>query len=93
MVNTTSLGMSGSGGDVLIQVTDAMAPEAVATDIVYTPLITPFLERARSRGIHTVDGLGMLIHQARPGFKAWYDRDAPVSDEDRALLLSRLGIE
>ena len=45
---------------------------AVVNDIVYTPLETPLLAAARRRGLVTVDGLGMLLHQARPGFAAWF---------------------
>ena len=48
---------------------------ALVTDVVYTPLITPLLAVARARGNPVVDGLGMLLHQARPGFRAWFGAD------------------
>jgi shikimate dehydrogenase len=65
----------------------AAGPGAVVTDIVYVPLITPFLAAAAARGLRTVDGLGMLLHQARPGFEAWFGL-RPVVDADlRAAVL------
>ena len=86
IVNTTSLGMAGQPP---LQIDFAAAPsDAVATDIVYTPLETPFLKSAAARGLVTVDGLGMLIHQGRPGFEAWFGK-APVADDKlRGLLLA-----
>jgi shikimate dehydrogenase len=65
----------------------AAAPGAVATDIVYVPLITPFLAAAAARGLRTVDGLGMLLHQARPGFQAWFGVRPTVDAELRAAVL------
>ncbi|OPB30375.1 shikimate dehydrogenase [Bartonella sp. WD12.1] len=47
-------------------------PTALITDVVYTPLITPFLQQAKAHGLKTVDGLGMLLHQAVPGFERWF---------------------
>lgn len=77
IANTTSLGMTGQPPlDLRL---DAAMPEALATDAVYAPLITPFLARAEARGLAVVDGLGMLLHQARPGFEAWFGA-APVVD-------------
>lgn len=70
LVNTTSLGMVGQ--DPLRFSLDTLSPEAVVTDIVYTPLETDLLRRAREKGCQTVDGLGMLLHQAVPGFEAWF---------------------
>ncbi len=70
LVNTTALGMTGR--PALEIALDNLPPGALVTDIVYTPLVTPLLAAAAGRGNPTVDGLGMLIHQARPGFKAWF---------------------
>ena len=70
LVNTTSQGMVGQPAlDVSL---DRLPKTALVTDIVYTPLVTPLLAAARARGNPTVDGLGMLLHQARPAFKAWF---------------------
>ncbi|MBT9372806.1 shikimate dehydrogenase [Rhizobium sp. CSW-27] len=77
-VNTTSLGMDGEGS--LAIDFSVMAAEAVVTDIVYVPLETPILAQARRQGFATVDGLGMLLHQAVPGFEKWFGR-RPVVDE------------
>ena len=72
LVNTTSLGMAGQ--PPLVLALDALPRTALVTDVVYTPLITPLLAVARARGNPVVDGLGMLLHQARPGFRAWFGR-------------------
>lgn len=70
LVNTTSLGMQGQPG---LEVDLAPLPaNAVIADIVYVPLETLLLAAARARGLVAVDGLGMLLHQARPGFEAWF---------------------
>ena len=70
LVNTTSLGMQGQPG---LEVDLAPLPQnAVVADIVYVPLETRLLAAARARGFVAVDGLGMLLHQARPGFEAWF---------------------
>jgi shikimate dehydrogenase len=65
----------------------AAEPGAVATDIVYVPLVTPFLAAAAARGLRTVDGLGMLLHQARPGFEAWFGVRPEVDADLRAAVL------
>ncbi|HEV2550405.1 MAG TPA: shikimate dehydrogenase [Stellaceae bacterium] len=70
LVNTTSLGMHGA--PALDLPLDALDPAAVVNDIVYVPLETPLLAAARRRGNTVVDGLGMLLHQARPAFAAWF---------------------
>lgn len=70
LVNTTSLGMTGQ--PPLDLDLDALPTSAIVNDIVYTPLETPLLKAARKRGNIPVDGLGMLLHQARPGFEAWF---------------------
>lgn len=83
-VNTTSLGM----GDAPAPEIDfsVMAKGAVATDIVYVPLETPFLAMARRAGVMIVDGLGMLLHQAVPGFEIWFGRRPAVTAELRGLV-------
>lgn len=85
LVNASSLGMA--GGAELDLPLDGLDPGAVVTDIVYTPLETRLLREARARGCTTVDGLGMLLWQAAPGFEGWFGR-APAVDEDlrRAVL-------
>lgn len=85
LVNTTTLGM---GDGSLPLSLETLSPEALVTDIVYVPLETPLLRAARERGNPVVDGLGMLIHQARPGFEAWFGL-APVPTEAlRDMLLA-----
>lgn len=85
VVNTTSLGMSGKP-DFRIPL-DNLDPQAVATDLVYTPLMTQFLIEAEARGASIVDGLGMLLHQAAPGFERWFNHRPEVDDETRAAVL------
>jgi shikimate dehydrogenase len=70
LVNTTTLGMAGQ--PPLDLPLDALPGDAVVADLVYAPLETPLLAAARARGNPAVDGLGMLLHQARPGFEAWF---------------------
>lgn len=70
VVNTTSLGMTGKS-EFRVPL-DGLSPDAVVTDLVYTPLDTGLLLRAREIGCRTVDGLGMLLHQAVPGFERWF---------------------
>lgn len=88
IVNTTTLGMTGSAA--LEIDLEAAGPDTVVTDLVYAPLITPFLESARSRGLKTVDGLGMLLHQAVPGFEKWFHIRPTVTPELRALVVADL---
>jgi shikimate dehydrogenase len=68
-----------------------LPPSAVVADIVYVPLETPLLAAARQRGHRAVDGLGMLLHQGRPGFEAWFGSPVQVTRELRAALLTTLG--
>ena len=89
IVNTTSLGMAGNP-PLELSLDDAPAPALVA-DIVYTPLETPLLAAARARGLATVDGLGMLLHQARPGFHAWFGADPAVTAALRRAVLEGSG--
>ena len=86
LVNTTSLGMQGQG-EFKVSL-DALSPRAIVTDLVYTPLDTEFLKIARSKGCQTVDGLGMLLHQAVPGFERWFGKRPEVDDEIRQLVLN-----
>jgi shikimate dehydrogenase len=89
LVNTTSLGMTGQP-PLAIDLA-ALPTKALVTDIVYNPLETRLLAAARARGHPVVDGLGMLLHQARPGFRAWFGADPEVSDALRATVLAGLG--
>jgi shikimate dehydrogenase len=77
LVNTTMLGMKGQ--PPLAVDLAALPKDAAVNDIVYVPLETPLLRAARARGNPCVDGLGMLLHQARAGFKAWFGRDPEVT--------------
>lgn len=78
-VNTTTLGMAGQPS--LDMSLDDLGDAAVVYDLVYAPLETPLLADARHKGLTTVDGLGMLLHQARPGFAAWFDHEPEVTDD------------
>lgn len=89
VVNTTSLGMKGEGRIDLAM--DRLSPDAIVTDIVYVPLRTPLLCAAGQAGLATVDGLGMLLHQAVPGFEKWFGVRPQVTEELRALVVADLG--
>jgi shikimate dehydrogenase len=79
LVNTTSLGMTGHAP---LEIDLARAPAGMAVaDIVYAPLVTPLIDAARARGLTAVEGLGMLLHQAVPGFAAWFGLTPVVDDE------------
>ena len=84
LVNTTSLGMKGAAP--LDMDVSGLDPSCVVSDIVYVPLETPLLAAARSRGLATVDGLGMLLHQAVPGFEMWFGVRPEVTPELRAII-------
>jgi len=86
IVNTTSLGMQGQP-PLAVDLSGA-TPATVVTDIVYTPLRTQLLEEAERHGCQTVDGLGMLLHQAVPGFERWFSYTPTVDDGLRAAVLS-----
>lgn len=88
VVNTTSLGMTGQPPLELDW--NRLRPGAIVADIVYSPLQTPLLKAAINRGHLTIDGLAMLMHQAVPGFKAWFGGDAVVDDDLRAILVAAL---
>jgi shikimate dehydrogenase len=85
LVNTTTLGMTGQSPLELDL--SALAPTAVVNDIVYAPLETDLLARARARGNPVVDGLGMLLWQAVPGFEAWFRVRPEVTNELRRFVL------
>ncbi len=89
IINTTSLGMTGQPA---LGFSLAKAPKtAVVNDIVYNPIDTDLLQAARARKLTAVDGLGMLLHQGRPGFENWFG-GAPEVDEDlRAAIIAAMG--
>jgi shikimate dehydrogenase len=88
LVNTTSLGMAGH--DPLEIDLDRAANGLTVADIVYVPLETPLLAAARARCIHCVDGLGMLLYQAVPGFRTWFGVDPTVDDALRRFVIADL---
>ncbi|WP_298964377.1 shikimate dehydrogenase [uncultured Roseibium sp.] len=90
LVNTTSLGMAGKP-PLKIDL-NTLPRSALVTDIVYVPLQTSLLKRAAERGNPTVDGLGMLLHQAVPGFERWFGVRPEVDDTLRAIILEDLGV-
>ena len=88
LVNTTSQGMDGE--PPLDLPLDRLPPRAVVCDVVYVPLRTPLLAEAEARGNPIVDGLNMLLHQARPGFERWFGVRPEVTPELRAHVLASL---
>jgi shikimate dehydrogenase len=86
LVNTTSLGMQGQP-ELQLDLAP-LKPGAVVSDIVYVPLETGLLRQARARGHRVVDGLGMLLHQAVPGFAHWFGRRPSVTPELRARIVA-----
>lgn len=87
VVNTTSLGMVGK--PELRVPLDGLKPGQVVTDIVYTPLKTPLLDAAEAAGCQVIDGLGMLLHQAVPGFERWFGTRPEVTEELRKAVLGQ----
>jgi shikimate dehydrogenase len=84
VVNTTSCGMVGQPAlDIRL---DKLPKTALAADIIYIPLETPFLAAARKRGNRTINGLGMLLNQGRPAWKAWFGIEPEVTPELRAMV-------
>lgn len=79
LVNTTAVGLKGDGS-LDMDFTD-FHPDCIVTDIVYVPLETGFIRDARRHGLRTVDGLGMLLHQAVPGFEKWFGVRPEVTAE------------
>lgn len=89
VVNTSAVGMHGTRFEDFLLA--ALPGHAVVNDIVYTPLITPLLADAEARGLRTVDGLGMLLHQAVPGFSAWFGIEPKVTADLRIKILRSMG--
>jgi len=85
IVNTSSLGMIGKP-DLRVPL-DAISPTSIVTDLVYTPLETHLLTHAKEQGCVTVDGLGMLLHQAVPGFERWFGKRPEVDDALKQAVL------
>ena len=85
VVNTTSLGMSGKP-EMRVPL-DGLKPGAIVNDLVYTPLRTRLLATAEERGCRIVDGVGMLLHQAVPGFERWFGKRPEVDENVRAAVL------
>ena len=88
LVNTTSLGMHGS--PALDLNLNLLPTSALVSDIIYVPLQTPLLAAAKARGNLTVNGLGMLLNQARPAFEAWFGVFPDITPELRALVEATL---
>jgi shikimate dehydrogenase len=84
LVNTTNQGMVGE--PALPLALDTLPLNALVSDIIYIPRETPLLTAARKRGNPTINGLGMLLHQARPAFHAWFGIMPQVTPELRALI-------
>lgn len=89
LVNTTSIGMNGAT-DFEFSLA-ALKETAIVCDIVYTPLETGLLRRARAQNIRTADGLGMLLHQAVPGFEKWFGVRPTVTSQLRQMIIDHLG--
>lgn len=88
VINTTSVGMHGTRFEQFD--VGVLRAGTLVTDIVYTPLQTPLLEAAAAHGLRTVDGLGMLLHQAVPGFEAWFGIRPEVTPHLRARVEATL---
>ncbi len=88
LVNTTALGMTGQ--PPLTLDLSHLPPRAVVNDIVYSPLETALLRDAGEKGARSVDGLGMLLHQAAPGFERWFGVRPAVTPALRALIVADL---
>jgi shikimate dehydrogenase len=90
IINTTSLGMKGK--DKLEIDLIGLQKNSLVTDIVYNPLQTDILKQAQNQGAQTIDGLGMLMHQAAPAFEGWYGKKPEVTAELRNILIEKLGL-
>ncbi len=86
VVNTRPTGTAGGSDGGALPDLSHVRQGALATDIVYVPLQTPFLSSATARGLRTADGLGMLLHQAVPGFERWFGRRPVVGPALRAAV-------
>ncbi|UXN03363.1 shikimate dehydrogenase [Bartonella sp. HY406] len=93
IVNTTSLGLENHQQDANFMPIDFKQArrDVIINDIVYTPLNTPFLKAAAQEGLKTVDGIGMLLHQAIPGFERWFGVKPSVTPELRSSILQSMG--
>ena len=89
VTNATTLGMVGR--PPLNLSLDALSGNALVTDIVYAPLETQLIRKAKAKGNPSVDGIGMLLHQARPGFAAWFGVEPEVTDDLRCHVLASNG--
>jgi len=89
IINTTSIGLSGDQTALPLDFTHAN-PHSIVTDIVYHPLETAFLRAAKHHNLKTVDGLGMLLHQAVFGFERWFGVKPVVEQKLRQLILNKL---
>jgi shikimate dehydrogenase len=88
LVNTTSQGMVGQGAlDIPL---DRLPKSALVSDIIYVPEETPLLAAARARGNRTINGFGMLLHQARPAFRDWFGVMPEVTPELRAMIAATI---
>ena len=86
IVNTTNQGLHGNPAlDLRL---DKLPRQALVSDVIYTPLETPLLALARARGNATVNGLGMLLNQARPAFQAWFGVLPEITPELREMVAS-----
>lgn len=85
LINTTSLGMEGK--EELKLNLDPLTAKTLVTDVVYTPLTTGLLAAAHMKGCPVVDGLGMLLHQAVPGFERWFGKTPTVDEQLRQVML------
>jgi shikimate dehydrogenase len=86
LVNATSLGMQEA--EPLDMDVAGLSAECVVADVVYVPAVTALLAAARARGLRTVDGVGMLLHQAVPGFERWFGVRPQVGEELRAIVIA-----
>lgn len=96
IVNTTSVGMTKPHEKKTVSFFcdfHKTKTTALVTDIVYTPLVTPFLQQAKAHGLRTVDGLGMLLHQAVFGFEQWFGIRPEVTKALRTAILQDMGVK
>jgi shikimate dehydrogenase len=84
IVNTTNQGMAGQ--TPLDLSLDLSKPATIVADIIYVPLETPLINDAKSRGLRTVGGLGMLLHQSRPAWRLWFGIDPEITDNLRSIM-------
>jgi shikimate dehydrogenase len=87
LVNTTTLGMNGTALEIDLR---AMPEGGLVTDVIYVPLETALLRQASRQGLRTADGLGMLLHQAVPGFERWFGVRPEVTPELRELVMRNI---